>query len=311
MNYKKIIRSRTMRENILRALAFIPDETMLRMQYRIKTGRALHLKDPVRFTEKLQWYKLYYRNPDMIRCVDKYEVRTYLQERGFLELLPKCFGVFDSPDQLPVSQLPERFVLKDTLGSGGNAVLLCSDKSQADWKDIYKTAARWCATPLIRDGGREWPYYSGKKHRILVEEYLQSEGGPLTDYKFFCFGGECAFVYVCTGRQNGSSVEIYFVSPTYQKLSVTRVGDEPSGKLPEKPESFGEMVRLAETISAPFPHVRVDLYNIGGVIRFGELTFFNASGYMCYEPDSFDAEIGKRFSLPRQNVGGKNRGGAS
>ena len=101
------------------------------------------------------------------------------------------------------------------------------------------------------------------------------------------------------------------MSPTYQKLSVTRVGDEPSGKLPEKPESFGEMVRLAETISAPFPHVRVDLYNIGGVIRFGELTFFNASGYMCYEPDSFDAEIGKRFSLPRQNVGGKNRGGAS
>ena len=129
MDYKKIIRSRAARENILRALAFIPDEAMLRIQYRIKTGRALHLRHPTRFTEKRQWYKLYYRDPDMLRCVDKYEVRAYLRERGFQDLLPRCFGVFDSPDLLPVPQLPDRFVLKDTLGSGGNAVLLCPDKT--------------------------------------------------------------------------------------------------------------------------------------------------------------------------------------
>lgn len=253
MDYKKIIRSRAARENILRALAFIPDEAMLRIQYRIKTGRALHLKHPTRFTEKLQWYKLYYRDPDMLRCVDKYEVRAYLRERGFQDLLPRCFGVFDSPDQLPVPQLPDRFVLKDTLGSGGNAVLLCPDKDRADWRAIRKTAAGWCATPLVRDGGREWPYYSGKPHRILAEEYLQMAAGPLTDYKFFCFGGKCAFVYVCTGRHNGSAVEIHIVSPSYEKLPVVRVGDEPSDRLPDRPESFGEMVRLAEAISAPFP----------------------------------------------------------
>ena len=78
---------------------------MLRIQYRIKTGQALHLKHPTRFTEKLQWYKLYYRDPDMIRCVDKYEVRAYLRERGFQDLLPRCFGVYDSPAQLPLPQL--------------------------------------------------------------------------------------------------------------------------------------------------------------------------------------------------------------
>lgn len=309
MDYKKIIRSRAARENILRALAFIPDEAMLRIQYRIKTGRALHLKHPTRFTEKLQWYKLYYRDPDMLRCVDKYEVRAYLRERGFQDLLPRCFGVFDSPDQLPVPQLPDRFVLKDTLGSGGNAVLLCPDKDQADWRAVRKTAAGWCATPLVRDGGREWPYYSGKQHRILAEEYLQPAAGPLTDYKFFCFGGKCAFVYVCTGRHNGSAVGIHIVSPSYEKLPVVRVGDEPSDRLPDRPENFGEMVRLAEAISAPFPHVRVDLYNVDGLIRFGELTFFNASGYMLYEPDCFDREIGDRFSLPQRRE--RPGGGAS
>ena len=119
MDYKKIIRSRAARENILRALAFIPDEAMLRIQYRIKTGRALHLKHPTRFTEKLQWYKLYYRDPDMLRCVDKYEVRAYLRERGFQDLLPRCFGVFDSPDQLPVPPLPRVSFKTNRSGSCG------------------------------------------------------------------------------------------------------------------------------------------------------------------------------------------------
>ena len=83
----------------------------------------------------------------------------------------------------------------------------------------------------------------------------------------------------------------------------------PQDRLPDRPENFGEMVRLAEAISAPFPHVRVDLYNVDGLIRFGELTFFNASGYMLYEPDCFDREIGDRFSLPQRRE--RPGGGAS
>lgn len=308
MDYKKIFRSRSTREKILRAMAFVPDELMLRIQYLIKTGRILHLKNPVRFTEKLQWYKLHYRNTDMIRCVDKYEVREYLTERGFQELLPKCYGVFDNPEQLSTAALPEQFVLKDTLGSGGNAVLLCIEGEHPNWTEIKRLTSVWCSTPLVRDGGREWPYYCGKRHRILAEEYLQAENSQLTDYKFFCFGGKCAFIYVCTGRHNGRRVEIHIVSPSYQKLDVIRIGDEPIGKLPEKPSGFDKMLRVAEAISAPFPHVRVDLYCLDETIRFGELTFFNASGYMLYEPDGFDIEIGQKFLLPPGAADRKNGG---
>lgn len=310
MNYKKIIRSRSTRERILRAMAFIPDKTMLRLQYWVKTGRVLHIKKPARFTEKLQWYKLYCRNPDMIRCVDKFEVREYLRERGFQELLPLCYGVFDSPEQLRLASLPEQFVLKDTLGSGGNAVLLYAGENRPDWTQIETETRAWCNTPLVRDGGREWPYYSGKKHRILAEEFLQAENGQLTDYKFFCFSGKCEFVYVCTDRRNKHGVKIYIVSPSYQKLPVVRIGDEPTGRLPEKPEQFEEMVQIAEELSMPFPHVRVDLYYVQKSIRFGEMTFFNASGYMLYEPDSFDVEIGQKFLLPQELTKNKASGGS-
>ena len=33
---------------------------------------------------------------------------------------------------------------------------------------------------------------------------------------------------------------------------------------------------------------RVDLYNIDGIIYFGELTFYDGSGYKGYSPDDFD-----------------------
>ena len=65
MDYKKIIKSRAVRINIMKALSFVPDKTMLEIQYWIKMGRKLNLKNPQRYTEKLQWYKLYYRDPLM------------------------------------------------------------------------------------------------------------------------------------------------------------------------------------------------------------------------------------------------------
>ena len=56
MDYKKIIKSRAVRIKIMQAMSFVPDKWMLSLQYKIKTGRKLNLKNPQRYTEKLQWY---------------------------------------------------------------------------------------------------------------------------------------------------------------------------------------------------------------------------------------------------------------
>ena len=132
MDYKKIIKNRETREKILRVLSFIPDKQMLELQYRIKTGHKLNLKDPRRFTEKLQWYKLYYKDPLLIRCVDKYEVRSYVEEKGLGDILTKCYGVFEKAEDVDFDSLPQSFVIKDTLGSGGNSVIIVKDKDKLD-----------------------------------------------------------------------------------------------------------------------------------------------------------------------------------
>ena len=98
MDYKKLIKNRDTRTAILQILDFVPDDIMLRIQYRIKTGRKLNLKNPKRYTEKIQWYKLCYRDPLMAQCVDKYEVRHYVESCGLKNILNECYGVYSSVD---------------------------------------------------------------------------------------------------------------------------------------------------------------------------------------------------------------------
>ena len=104
MDYKKIVKSRKLRFLILNCCSWVPDSIMLRVQYYIKMGRRLSLKHPRRFSEKLQWYKLYYRNPLMFTCVDKYDVRGYISSKGYSDLLNECYGVYDSARDIPFKE---------------------------------------------------------------------------------------------------------------------------------------------------------------------------------------------------------------
>ena len=122
MNYKRFITSQNVRFKILHALKFVPDSIMLKLQYRIKMGRALSLKSPQRFTEWLQWYKVNYRNPVLHECVDKYEVHKYVAGKGLSDILNKVLGVYADASEIDFHKLPDRFVAKTTDGGGGQNV---------------------------------------------------------------------------------------------------------------------------------------------------------------------------------------------
>lgn len=305
MNYKKVFKSRKTREKILRVLSFVPDELMLKIQYRIKLGRSLNLKNPKRYTEKLQWYKLYYWDAIMTDCVDKYEVRTYIKDCGLEEILNECYGVFSSPQEIDLDKLPDAFVLKDTMGSGGNSVIIVQDKKTVNWTEICDMLQEWVDVPINeKHMGRE-KVYSQRKHRIIVEKLLKlDESGDLPDYKFFCFNGEIFCSYMMENyTMHHSEGRMGFFDRDFNLLPVCRKDFEAIKEQPNKPKNYEKMIEIAESLSKRFPHVRVDLYNINGEIFFGELTFFNASGYMEFEPDEFDYMIGDKFILPEKSNG--------
>lgn len=289
---------------ILHLFDFVPDALMLSVQYFIKTGRLLHLRNPQRYTEKLQWYKLYYKDPLMAQCVDKYEVRKYVEKCGLGHLLNECYGVFERAEDVDFDKLPNSFVLKDTLGGGGNDVIIVKDKTQLDIAAVRKRMQEWVNYPYKgKHPGREWPY-EGKKHRILIEKNLLQPGiTDLPDYKFFCFSGKISCCYLMQNYTfHHDKGQLGFLDRSFKLLDACRADFAPIITQPAKPNNYEQMCEYAEILSKPFPHVRADFYNLDGKIVFGELTFFMASGYLTFNPNKFDVVLGKKFILPEKRL---------
>ncbi|WP_195438754.1 ATP-grasp fold amidoligase family protein [Parabacteroides goldsteinii] len=293
MIYKKIIPNRHLRLTILRKLEWIPDTCMIYLQYWIHTGRILSFKNPKRYTEKIQHYKCFYRNLDMKRCVDKYEVREYLKERGFEKYLNKLYGVYNSVFDINFDLLPQSFVIKTTDGGGNTGVFICRDKNSIKKQNIIDKFGS-----LIDNGkkspGREWAYY-GIKRQIIVEQLLINNDRPnidIDDYKFLCFNGKVKYIWIDIDRNICHKRNFY--DTNWKKIDV-ECEYPTSDKNITPPPMLSEMIDLAEKLSKDFPHVRVDLYNVNHKIIFGELTFYSSSGYTSFIPDNFDFELGKLF----------------
>lgn len=294
MDYKKIIKSQDLRIKILGLTKFIPDEAMIKLQYKIATGRKLNLAKPQRYTEKLQKYKLDYRNPIMTQCADKYEVRKYIEEKGFENILVPLIGVYDNANDIVFDKMPEKFVMKTTNGSHTN--LFCLDKNSFDFNEAKIKLNDWLNRDVISPG-REWAYH-GIKPKIICEELIEKdENNDLIDYKFFCFNGKVYCMYVIIERFLEGGMKLGIYDRNFKKMPCRRAEIPPIEKELYKPENFEKMIKIVEELSKDFPHVRVDLYNAGGKITFGELTFYDGSGYQGYLPDEFDFTLGEKFNI--------------
>lgn len=284
---------------IAKWLFFIPDKPMVCFQYWLKLKRWPNMTNPQRFTEKLQYYKVHYRNEDMKRCVDKYDVRAFVEERlGTTKYLNTLFQMCKTADQIDFDALPNQFVIKTTDGGDGANVLVCTDKSKLNIPETIKTVNSW-RNKRYDYVSREWAYKGAANSRVIVEKYLEDDAnadGSIDDYKFLCYDGKFRFLWVDKDRfshhkrgfwdENLNFLEgVYSDWPTFDK-----------GGIP-LPENIQEMIELSEKLAKGFPFARIDWYNIKGTITFGEITFYPWSGKVIYTPDSFDFELGKYFNV--------------
>lgn len=298
-NYKKIIKSQKLRLQILKVLSFLPDDFTIKYQYFIRTGRKVNLDDPKRYSEKIQWYKLYYRNSLITKCSDKYAVREYVESRGLGHILNELYAAYDSADDIDFSTLPDSFAMKANNGSGTNYFV--TDKSTENLDELRSLANGWIGKKLKSIAG-EW-CYQGIKPKVIFEKLLSRDSrNDLPDYKFFCFNGEPFCLYTMIDyTDNHENGKLGFYDMEFNQLPCRRMDYAPITEKLDKPKNFEKMVEYARILSQGFPHVRVDFYNIDGEIVFGELTFYNGSGYVEFEPDSFDLEMGEKFILPEKS----------
>jgi len=280
-------------------LKILPDKAYLHLLYLKTHGRFLRLRHPRTFDEKLQWYKLYYRDPLMVTLSDKYEARKYLEARGHGGLLNDLYGVYDRVEEIDLDALPRSFVLKATHGSNMN--IICRDKEDLDWRRCRSLMADWLRTDYFYSG-RQWAY-KGIRPRLICEKYLENEEyHELLDYKFYCYGGTPQVLFVCSGRYGSGGVKYNAYDMSWNRIPAFK--GKPGCDLDiRQPGNLQAMVAIVQELCGNFPFIRVDLYSISGKLVFGEFTFYPDSGAVPFTPDRFNYFFGDLFVMPSAPVG--------
>lgn len=275
----------------------VSDVNWQKSQYKKIFGRELNLCNPQTFSEKLLYLKLFYKNPLIHLCADKHFVYDYVKMLDLENILIPVLGVYNRAEEIEFDSLPNRFFIKVTQGSGGNLLV---DKKAKDYNP--KMIREYYNELRKRDYykiGREWSYKGLKSKLMIVPEIFNRDGSPLVDYKFYCFEGKLRYYMVSYGeyeynvRNHKFDANNQSIDHLFKEKTVLASDDI------QLPSNIEEMKQIAERLSKPFPHVRVDLYNVDGKILFGELTFYSSGGFVKVFNDEMNRKIASWIHLEK------------
>lgn len=279
-----------------KSLKILPDQSYVKLYFRLNLHRTLNLKRPEYLNDKLQWLKFNYRFPLQTIVSDKYAVREYVAKKIGEEYLIPLLGVWDDFDDINFNELPNQFVLKCNHDSGGLAI--CTNKENFNIVAVKKKIVKSLKNNFYWIG-REYQY-KNIMPKIICEEYITENGEVPEDYKIYCFNGNPDAILVCKGRFAAGShrAQYYFYDHTWSFLPYNKGDTKKNDPEVEKPENLDEMLEIAKKLSEDFIFARIDLYNIKGKIYFGEITLSPNSGF---DPDitiETDKLFGEKLKIP-------------
>jgi hypothetical protein len=286
-----------------------------------RVRRSFRRRPPETLNEKITYKMATDRRSLLTIFADKYAVRAYVEDRIGPAVLPELYAVVSDPRDLPLDALPSRCVVKPTHGSG--AVLLMDDRVPLEvtvpplqpnryWQRtsarvnpahlasqaFFDLADAWLGANYWRSGGAvtEWAYRTVPP-RLIVEELLDDGRlGVPNDYKLWVFAGRVAFVQVDIDRFTGHRRSLH--RPDWSPIDA-RINYAQPDELPPRPAQLDDLVRMAETLAAGIDFVRVDLYEFGKRVMFGELTNYPEAGRARMEPEAVLSELASGWQ-PRQ-----------
>ncbi len=285
---------RTLTCPVRKLIKCISPRKYVSFEYRYITGHKLNLNNPTRYTEKLQYLRLYtYSNNEKVsHCASRVGAREYVIDKGFNDKLIKVYGVFDSFSQINFNELPNQFVIKCSHACGFNQIVF--DKNSLDLKRAKKQFDKWLKT----DYGKLTvePHYSLIKPQIIIEELLLEDGSLPTEYKIHVFNGAAKSMYIVTNRNKDIRYNNYYIDWT--PFDESQFNHWKKSEAPiKKPSCWLELVKMAEVLAGDFPFVRVDLYCINNKIYFSEMTFTPAKGTLLFDDDKADFIMGEWLNI--------------
>lgn len=267
------------------------DVLYIKVRFFITYKRFINLQKPNTFFAKINWLKLYDRNPRYTTLVDKYEVRKHIKEKIGSEYLIDLYDVYDSVETIDFENLPNSFVMKAT--HGANWILFCKVKSSFDIAFAKKTMNTWLKSNFYEMWGEY--VYKDVPPRIVCEKLLSNVNEPaLIDFKFHCFHGKPTYIQIDRNRFQSHTLDFYDLE--WNRLPFGLWFPRSKNAIP-KPKPLNKMIALAKVLSTEFKYVRVDFYVVKDKIYFGELTFYPCNGFGVFDPPSMDYQFGSLLEL--------------
>lgn len=270
----------------------LSDNLFLKVQYYRKFKKSLNLKNPKTFNEKIQWLKLNDRTPLHTLCADKLKVRDYIKELlGEKYLIPLFLSTKNVEDITP-DNLPNYPVIIKTNHDSGTYFII-KNKENQNWEEIRAKLSKSLKTNYY-SAGREWQYKNIEPFIIVEKLLLTNDLKIPQDLKFHCFNGKVKFIQVDIDRQDNHRRSLFNTEWDLLNFGLCY----PSGISIEKPKNLELLLLLAEKIASKFDFSRIDFYELGDKIYFGEITFHPESGFGVFYPEEKDLEYGDLLKLP-------------
>jgi hypothetical protein len=260
--------------------------------YRRSFGRYPNLLRPRRFTEKMQWRKLFDLNPAYTILSDKIAVREFITSRVGAGYLTPLLWTGNAPEDIPFDTLEPPYILKCNHGSGFN--ILVDGRSALDIEGTCEKLRAWLAVNYAH--GLHEPGYLWVQPRLLAEAImLDADGMPAHEHKMFVFDGKVRMIHTVVVNPARERFDA-FHDTAWRPLPWRGINPLLEGEL-ATPRRLDEFVALAERLGADFDHMRVDMYEWNEEPRVGELTLYNWSGLYEYKPDEAELALGEWWQL--------------
>lgn len=111
--------------------------------YERQTGESIDLDNVKTFNEKIQWLKIYWKNNELARVVDKCEFKKYIAEKIGDGYTVPMYGAWKNVKDIKWKELPDSFVLKSNCCSDGNCIKIIKSKNEVDSKELKKELREW------------------------------------------------------------------------------------------------------------------------------------------------------------------------
>lgn len=253
-------------------------------------GKSLDLKDPMTFSEKMQWLKIFGNTARKAKYADKATLRNIVEKCVGKEFCLPCISIYEK-NHIEGITLKPNTILKCSHGSGMN-IRIADTTNRNFVLDRLRQFTNYDYSTKCFE-----PWYHFIRPRVIEEAIIDNK----KEIKAWCFNGQVLFFEAFEILKNGiPRASFYDLKWSFMDwLRPVKFCQLYRSDIP-KPKFLEEVVALSSSLSKEFAFARVDFIYNEKDLFVGEVTFAPAAGFRRYKGEA-DKRMGELLYLEQED----------